>query len=235
MDALPYGIVAFLDFLGFREMIERDAGPAPPVHLPLILEALDQVEQRVNESGLAITQFSDSVVLSAQFKVSEFQRLVVAVRDLQRLLIERRIAIRGGIALGQHYAEQGRLFSHALLKAYLLETGRANVPRVLVDHNLLDWITNHDDFTTDLADEINPLLTTDRDGESFVHYLAEDLLDPHASLIQSILTRGQERGSSSLIGKAHWMVDYHEWVTAQLGCEGLREEVSARFTTFAGL
>ncbi|HKO38941.1 MAG TPA: hypothetical protein VJU14_11300 [Solirubrobacterales bacterium] len=225
--------MAFLDFLGFREMIEQDAGPAPPKHLPLILDALEEIESRAAESDLEITQFSDSVILAAEFSPQGFSSLSEAVRDLQRLLIERSIAIRGGIAMGQHYAVEGRLFSHALVKAYLLEARQAGVPRVLADRNLLDWVINHQQCTGTIRDRLNNGLMIDRDGEVFVHYLSETLLESHALLIRKMLTKGREADSNSIITKAHWMIDYHQFTAALLDRDGLDTEIASRFTAFS--
>jgi hypothetical protein len=232
LDSLPYAVVAFLDFLGFRELIEQDAGPDPPVHLPLILDALEEVEARAEQSDLEITQFSDSVILAADFSPRGFDVLSEAVQDLQRLLVERSIAIRGGVAMGQHYADQGRLFSHALVKAYLLEAQRAEVPRVLIDRNLLDWIFHHEDCSGELKGALGSRLMRDRDSEVFIHYLSSELLAAHSDLITKSLTRGQETDSSSIISKAHWMIDYHEFVASLLGQEGLEGEIASRFSEF---
>lgn len=229
MDSLPYAIVAFLDFLGFRQMIEEDSGPNSPKHLPLILDALSQIDERVEQSDLTVTQFSDSIVLTSKFEPREFGSLLTAIVDLQRLLLERSIVIRGGVAFGQHYAQSGRLFSKALVSAYVLESRHANAPRILIDSNLLDWVLHHEQCDTDLAKSISDYLLVDRDQEVFVNYLTKDLMDSHASLIHRTLS--EAAGDSGILAKAHWMVDYHEFSAGQFECDGLRDEISARFRT----
>jgi hypothetical protein len=234
MDPLPYAMVAFLDFLGFQAMIEEDSGPDPPKHLPLILEALGEIETLAAQNNLTILQFSDSIILSSALDPAEFGSLLEAIRDLQRQLVKRSIAIRGGVALGRHYAESGRLFSHALLNAYRLETRRAHVPRILLDKNLIDWVVNHDQYNTALSQALSANLMADRDGEVFVHYLSEDLMESHSQLIKDILLRGETHSSAGILSKAHWMIDYHEYVASKLGCGGLHEGIAARFQTFGG-
>jgi hypothetical protein len=228
MPTLDYAALAFLDFLGFRQMVEYDAQAEEPVYLPKILDALDEMEHRAEGSDLAVTQFSDSVVLSSPFTPAAVARLIVVVRDLQRLLVERGILIRGGLAFGRHYEAGGRLFSKALVTAYELESARARFPRVLADPNLLDWCLNHDDTDAALRDTITGQLLSDRDGEVFVHYLDADRLDAHAQLTRATLSAG-EAGNASVLAKAHWLIDYHEHVARALDRDGLGAEVAARF------
>jgi hypothetical protein len=228
---LPYAVVAFLDFLGFRAMVQADAGIDGPVYLPLILEALDRVERSVNEAGLEISQFSDSIVVSSPFEPERVAHLVAIVCDLQRLLVERGIAIRGGIAFGRHYAQDGRLFSQALVTAYELESRRARFPRVLVDPNLLDWLLNHPDARKTDTDSVRANLMKDRDGELFLHYLDDGLISSHTSLIRSALRLGED-GDAGVLSKAHWLVDYHEYMANELGEGALDAGIAARFQHF---
>jgi hypothetical protein len=229
---LPYAAVAYLDFLGFGEMVERDAQLQEPVYLPLILEALDVVEDRVGQAGLSLTQFSDSIVVASPFEPRRVGALVGVVQILQRLLVERGILVRGGIAIGPHYADGGRMFSKALVAAYRLESTRAKFPRILADTNLLDWCLNHSQCSRELADDIRSHLMQDRDGAVFVHYLDEDLLSSHARLVVETLELGQ-RGNTNILAKAHWLVDYHQHVAADCGASGLDDHVAARFQSFA--
>jgi hypothetical protein len=229
---LPYAAVAYLDFLGFGEMVEQDSQLPEPVHLPLILEPLDVVEQRVGQAGLSLTQFSDSIVVAAPFTPESVGSLVSVVQMLQRLLVERGILVRGGIAIGPHYADGGRMFSKALVAAYKLESTRARYPRVLADTNLLDWCLNHPKCSPALDREIRSHLMRDRDGAVFIHYLDAELLPDHARIVVDTLERGQ-KGDTSILAKAHWLVDYHEHVASTGGADGLDEHLAARFQSFS--
>jgi hypothetical protein len=225
---LPHAVVGFIDFLGFRGMVEEDAGIEEPRYLPLILDALALVEARVVGTGLELSQFSDSVVISSAFTPSGVNALVTTVRDLQRLLAERGISVRGGVDFGRHYAQDGRLFSMALVKAYELESRRAQVPRVLMSDNLLDWCLNHQDCDSAVAASITSQLLRDRDGEIFVHYLDTGLLSAHAKLVRATLALGQNN-SARVLTKAHWLVDYHEYVADGAGEGALDPDDAARF------
>jgi hypothetical protein len=209
-------------------MVEEDAGIEEPRYLPLILEALALVEERVGDTGLELAQFSDSVVTSSTFTPTGVNALVTTVRDLQRLLVERGISVRGGVDFGRHYAQGGRLFSMALVKAYELESMRAQVPRVLISDNLLDWCLNHQDCDSAITTSITSQLLRDRDGEIFVHYLDAELLPAHAELVRSTLALGQNN-NASVLTKAHWLVDYHEYVAESAGEDGLDPDDAARF------
>jgi hypothetical protein len=209
-------------------MVEHDAGVGELRFLPRILDALALVETRVVSMGLELAQFSDSVVISSVFTPSGVDALVTTVRDLQRLLAERGISVRGGVDFGRHYAEGGRLFSMALVKAYELESRRAQVPRVLMSDNLLNWCLNHGDCEPAVATSITSRLLRDRDGEIFVHYLDAELLPAHAELVRTTLALGQN-SNASVLTKAHWLVDYHEYVAEVAGEGALDPNDAARF------
>ncbi len=209
-------------------MVETDAGMEEPRYLPLILEALALVEARVGDTGLELAQFSDSVVISSTFTPSGVNALVTTARDLQRLLAERGISVRGGVDFGRHYAQGGRLFSMALVKAYELESKRAQVPRILMSGNLLDWCLNHQDCDSVVATSITSQLLRDRDGEIFVHYLDAELLAIHAKLVRTTLALGQN-SNAGVLTKAHWLVDYHEYVADGAGEGALGPDDAARF------
>ena len=228
---LAHAVVAFIDFLGFRAMVQHDAKLSDPIFLPKILESLDAVEGQIRNQDMEMLQFSDSIVLTSKFTPSDTSALLQAVAELQRSLVERHIAIRGGIAFGRHYAQGGRLFSMALVNAYELESSRARFPRVLVDHNLLDWCMNHVDLDADLRAILGEQLMHDRDGEVFVAYLRDEDLPGHATFVKAMLAAG-EAGNTSVLTKAHWLVDYHEHVASAAGQHRLEPDASARFRKF---
>src|SRR4051812_13119280 len=62
-----YGIVAFLDILGFASFVEADATGTTPEHLERLLGALDRARNSSAASSTDVRVFSDSIVLSAEF------------------------------------------------------------------------------------------------------------------------------------------------------------------------
>lgn len=210
---LDYGIVAFTDILGFRSMVERDSVERPPEFLSRIIDALDELQTELESHDVAVTQFSDSVVLETKFSPQQFAVCLEAVQRLQQVLITREISVRGGIAFGYHYGADGRIFSQALVKAYEIESGVARFPRVVVDPNLLDAALNHDDLDPRDRDRAHKLLMLDRDGSTFVHYLEAGILPAHATLLESQLCRRDL--PAGVLEKLHWQADYHNFIAGQ--------------------
>lgn len=233
MVKLPYATVAFLDFLGFREMVKMDTSAAGVRYLPAILNVLDSVERRASAAGLSVTQFSDCVVVSGALKPRDVLAILEGVRAIQGLLIEKGILVRGGVAFGRHYERDGRLFSKALVKAYELESSRARVPRVVVDRNLLDWLVHLPGLDVESKRELASLLVKDRDGEVFVGYLDKGLLSRHAEVVTNLLET-VARGRRDVMAKAHWLVDYHQYVAEECGEGRLDERAAMRFGAYSG-
>jgi hypothetical protein len=52
--------------------------------------------------------------------------------------------IRGGISVGSFYSDKNIIFSKGLVNAYLLESKKANFPRVIIDKLIMDKLLSYD-------------------------------------------------------------------------------------------
>ncbi len=209
-----YGAVAFLDILGFAGFVEGDAESVSPKHLERLLNCLAEVRSTTEASLFNLRSFSDSIVLAADLAPEPVIRLLVSVVGLQRTFINRGVLVRGGIALGKHYADAESVYSQALVRAFRLEHDNARFPRILLDDNLLDWLMNDEECTSELREQLSSLLLRDRDGQIFISYLDGALIESHANLIDSY--NGQ-RMTASVLDKVQWLARYHNYVAESLG------------------
>jgi hypothetical protein len=207
--AWDFGVVAFLDVLGFAAFIEADAKSSNPEHLERLFLSLQDVKTSPAGARLDVRAFSDSIVVSGALTNEGVAELVEAVVELQRLFIRRRVLIRGAVAMGKHFASTELVYSEALVKAYLLERDAARFPRILVEGNLLDWFLNDQDTTAALRDRVTSKLLKDRDNSAFVSYLHQDLLGAHLDLLNSYKL---DRVTSSVLEKVQWLADYHNHI-----------------------
>lgn len=140
--------VAFLDFMGFKDMVEQSA--VDPTTLKIINQAVEYMYNiqydnyngiiPMDKLGKQVTAFSDSVVISYDASMSGggfhvLMDLVYICNDLLQL----GIPIRGGVTVGQLIHNERKCFGPAMVKAYLMESKDAKFPRVIVDLNLINY------------------------------------------------------------------------------------------------
>jgi hypothetical protein len=221
--SFDYRCVAFLDILGFGSLVESDASAPSPAHLPRILECLKLVQDMIDDETLDadIQTFSDSVVISTAFDPSSFCDILDLVIALQRGFVSRHLCLRGGIAFGRHYDDGRVLYSGGLVSAYRIESQTAKVPRVVVEHNLLDLMKGHPDIQPAHHDRISSALLQDRDGQAFVNYLDGDHLADHKVVTVAMGAESRRSGAATLLEKYLWLLDYHNHIASGAGADGL--------------
>lgn len=208
--ALDLHFVAFIDILGFADMVRSDCEGPPDeaenfTRLREVHEATRARLGAVDDCGLV--QFSDSVVLSRLYQPEAFRNFILLVAGFQRDLLLQRLLCRGGVAYGKHHSEGSFMFSQGLISAYRLEQ-EARYPRILVSQDLLDLLVPRHVAAADL-----PLLRAD-DGSCFVHYVDDELLAVGEQTAQDLLASKPE---PSVLEKAIWLAKYVGYVKGQPG------------------
>lgn len=110
----------------------------------------EQALERKAMSTLAVTHFSDSLVLSADVtdEVSVFGLIELAAKVNYRLWREHNILTRGGITVGKLiHQESGVLIGPAMVRAYEIESTLAVYPRILIDQSCVALINKHGNST----------------------------------------------------------------------------------------
>lgn len=144
---LDYNFLAFLDILGYSNMVKSDLeGPkGEEKNFEKLLNLhKETTELKYENLNFTIIQFSDSIIISAPFKLDSFHSFSKLVAEYQLKLLKNGIAIRGGITYGKHYYKNDFLFSSALIDAYILESKVARFPRIIVSDDLMDLLSNDD-------------------------------------------------------------------------------------------
>jgi len=180
-------IVAFLDILGFKELVQHSVHSKDPVDTEIIIgtiqsalkDALKNIETGENKELKLIKYkvFSDCTCLSTptfQDKANEATNLctfITMIKGYTFNLIRRNIYLRGGISTGYHYEDDYMIFSDGLIKAHHLEKKEALYPRTILDEDLVQrfkrlWIDQKD---TILDFSIQSRLITDENGITFIN------------------------------------------------------------------
>jgi hypothetical protein len=155
---LKDGVVAFLDILGFKNLLENphDFNNLFNVIKNLRIQNTNkcriEYESNTNDNngsylmrGIpAITSFSDCIVMSLtleevkeQFDIGNaVNALLSYIQQLADSLIIGGYILRGGITRGKIYHNDGVVFGKAFIEAYQLENSKAKNPRILISNNL---------------------------------------------------------------------------------------------------
>lgn len=210
LELTPH-FVAFIDILGFSEMVRTDCeSSGPPKYLQRLYESHTRASALLGkdiEAGLI--QFSDSIVFSRPFDLPALPGFLCAVAALQRTFLLDSLLCRGGVTFGRHFVKDRFLFSKGLIDAYQLETSQARYPRVVVSENLLQLATP----TVPLSEL--PVLR-EEDGIVFVDYLNPDSEVPAEAMVRSIqaILESSSHSSSSVQEKLRWLARYSDYKLA---------------------
>lgn len=157
-------IVAFIDILGFKEIIKQsEKDPSKNKLIYAVLEYLKdwevsdkwnlkfiEIEEYAQKKGLASfdirgktnsTSFSDSIVISVKVdnNVNEMaSTLIVNLAYIGAILMEKGVLIRGGLTIGNIiHSNNGTVFGQGLIDAYMLELKSAKFPRIILSDKLI--------------------------------------------------------------------------------------------------
>lgn len=228
-------VICFIDILGFKDLVDATVdknGSENSDKLKLLLRALNRIKQMVSSLDLditeskRITQFSDSIVISFQYK--EESEVFMTLLSLQHLildLVRDGILIRGGITSGKLIHTKDILVGPAMIEAYILESQAANYPRIIIDDSIFEIAARYRRKGHRVSDElesIGKLVGKDSDGMHYVEYLKEvdmEMDEPeydypiYLHVISQIIKKGISHRNPSVRVKYAWLKEkYNEIV-----------------------
>ena len=201
-------IVAFIDILGFKELLDKtvdkedndveeyinaindaykiirnvwelDADVAKPDTLS------KQIEKENRKKKKIVTIFSDTIVVSfLQSAPSEIFFTLIEIKWVIMNLVNKGILCRGALAYGKLIHSDKMIFGPALVEAYISESKAALYPRVIVSHELIQLAGNYSANNHTPEEEIEyvkDLLKKDTDGMYYIDYFLgaqSELEDP---------------------------------------------------------
>jgi len=163
-----FSIVAFLDILGYEELIKKSHGRESELFNDLVATIrvskmltfesskgmFDHIDKDISNK-LSIKQFSDNVYFSFDYdNQNDFKLGIFIISNIssiyQRLMLAKGYYIRGGIAHGLNMMNEDLIFSTALIKA--VKTEKETVyPRIALDSELKEeFLLLKDEFISKL-------------------------------------------------------------------------------------
>lgn len=205
--------VAFLDILGFSNMVKSDfeSSPQNKTYLNKLFQIYNYTS-KIDKSNLDLNvmQFSDSIVLSVPYSDEFFSPFISVIAKYQYDLFCKGILCRGGIAYGKHFFQEGFLFSNGLIEAYKIESETAKHPRIVVSNDLIQLI-----YKTGEIDD-NVYLIKENDGLFFVDFVGDRDIISSARNLESILNKNQD-SNPSVKEKLRWLTEYFDYKISQSG------------------
>ena len=133
-------MVAYLDVLGFRQMVEGEKLEKLETYFSKIEHEIDRqiTSFRVDIDYMI---FSDTVVITQIFKneLDDFCNFLIPIRNIQWELAKAGIYLRGGIAIGKLHFDKSksRIVGVGLIRSYDLEQ-QADFPRIIIDPRIIN-------------------------------------------------------------------------------------------------
>lgn len=200
-------VVAFLDILGFRNLLEESVD-AKGNDAPEAIGALSDLFATVRRTwdldspdlrmfsifgSKQVTTFSDCIAIS--FLANEPDQLFYMLSEIKDLLINltfKGVLCRGAITIGKLVHTETVIFGPALAEAYTLESKAAVYPRVIVDKAVIRAASKG--LSSQTKPYIDPIFATDLDGMLYIDYFGkaqEELDDPEYDFPQYINALGE--------------------------------------------
>lgn len=201
--------VAFLDVLGFSEMVAEDIKSEDHRHLSKLFKCHQAAAHIFSDDpNCSITQFSDSIVVAKPFDADAFDWFVTRVAKYQRLLLDEELLCRGGISVNKHFSNGSFTFSAGLIAAYRVESKMARYPRVVVSPEVMELIFPG---VTDVPKH----LVREDDGLLFVDYIGHTRATKPKRLesaVESVVRTLLGSETASIREKGIWLASYSDRV-----------------------
>lgn len=180
--------LCYFDVLGYKEYMRNKANSHKKYLINMLLSngAIGSQISRLNAPfPIHYKVYSDNfLIYFEKGNVSEYDALKLLaklMRKIQtRLLCDSKMIIRGGITIGEFYADDKIIFGEGLIRAYELESSYAKNPRIIIDPNC---------FKEDVSKlENDKDLLKDIDGLYYINYFYnKDFLKLNCGYIISLI------------------------------------------------
>ncbi len=223
--------ICYFDILGCKNFFEKPEGHEQFLcNMLLIISSIDSIIRRANKNiQVQYRTYSDNFLLYFEKKnADEYESLKFLfsiMRKIQlKLLIDHKIIVRGGITVGEFYANDEIVFGQGLIRAVDLEDKIAKTPRIVIDNNC---------FQESISKFVeNRCLLQDSDGLYFVNYFnSKDALvlarGCCVSLINSNCRYQNNIKDEAKIAQKERIITKYLWLLIKFNeaCKDINEEI----------
>lgn len=234
-------IIAFVDILGFKNLVDRstsDHYTYLKIHDALKRFREEKAEEEDTNEKAKVTTFSDSLVISYPVNYTGgLYQILLNLTVLQFELLQMGIFVRGGITIGELRHVQDEIFGPAMNSAYKLESETATFPRIIIEEATINQgidSTYDKDKNEPLNDQNNyyreskdiyKLLKKDSDNRYSLDYLRVadkvNSLDEYYHGLERVYTNIKDaitsnRSEEHVLEKYVWLANYYNAVVSTL-------------------
>lgn len=138
---MSYRYFAFLDLLGYRELIKNDLDNGSESLREKMLAAFNSAGG-INEADVSIKAISDSIFLTLNSETLGFRYFAKVLKQLQIAFVRNGLLLRGGVAYNKHFESGKVTYSPALVEAYQAESQTAFFPRIVIHNAVIEKLKN---------------------------------------------------------------------------------------------
>lgn len=227
--------VAFLDVLGFTDMVKNNNISKINTYLIKVEIAMSELKKILTQNGVSMDYIiiSDSIIISIKQKnntkgnINILRNLCTSISVLQSFLSYQDIWLRGAISSGEAYfnQEKNQIIGKAYINAYLLESKVSN-PQVILDNKIIkelqfsnskdfiDAINNDDDNS--IIRKLKVLYNWEnnsrikKDFPLFIDYQLFPFLNDKTDQVKDIvkIIENNIYTNTNLYTKYKWLADY---------------------------
>lgn len=238
-DEIKYrkAVVTFIDLLGFSDLVSSTN--MSPDDIFKILKKFRYDSKKYQSDGEdtnpRVFLFSDSIIRirpsdgkeNSEYPYGLFFYEILELLQIQAILADKGIFLRGGIAYGDIYYDEETVFGPALIKAYKLESKKAHSPRIIIDNELMDELPHNPLLRSEWnkkEDELMHIkqLITKRwnDKYFYIDYLFAcegefDDIDYYSTFLLNIKEKIEKNLANAKNKKVHkkyeWLMSYYNW------------------------
>lgn len=184
--------VAFLDILGFQELLYRADYAQTIEKLVAALKRRMDFDGK-HYPGLRYLAISDSIIITAERGGG--RALVRKIAQVQTALLREGFCVRGAVNFGRILTHEGvagrNLFGRAYVKAYQSERDLAIYPRVVVLQNCHARLT--DEVRNGSTQPLATYIRSDVDGVHFVNQFSSQIIGLRAKSSRNRTTARRDR------------------------------------------
>lgn len=131
-----YLYAALLDVLAYRHLLKRDR-ESGRLDFQNDLAAALRVFESINEAVFRVQAISDTIIMTC-VDHENFPAFLDLLRSVFVAFLRQGLFVRGGIAYSRHFQNRHLTYSHAVARAYELESQLAVYPRIVLDSNIVE-------------------------------------------------------------------------------------------------
>ncbi len=221
-------VVCYIDILGFEEMIKKAVkNNNANCLLKRLYNSIKDNVAFINPSPSSVGEikiFTDNIVIGRPIfddGESDLGNIFLNFARYQISLAIEGFFVRGGISVGEYYANEYISFGPALLEAHRIESKIADTPRIVLDQKVKKLVERHLKYYSKPknAPQTKHILE-DNDGEWFINYLAPLINECEPDFTYEILTKHRDmlinkinefKSDSKIAKKYEWVAQYHNF------------------------